>query len=48
MKNQIDQMVILVEVKAMHIEEVEDVVIIDLRNITKLEIQEDKLMIHKE
>ena len=41
-------MVILVEVKAMHIEEVEDAVIIDLRKITKLVIQEDNLMFHKE
>ena len=41
-------MVILVEVKAMHIEEVEDVVIIDLRKITKLVTQEDNLMIHEE
>ena len=32
----------------MHIEEVEDTVIIDLRKITKLEIQEDNLMIHEE
>ena len=32
-------MVILVEVKAMHIEEVEDVVIIDLRKITKSVIE---------
>ena len=41
-------MVILVEVKAMHIEKVEDMVITDLRKITKLVIQEDNLMIHKE
>ena len=40
-------MVILVDVKAMHKEEVEDVVIIDLRKIIKLVIQEDNLMILK-
>ena len=41
-------MVILVEVKAMHIEEVEDVVIIDLRKITKPVIEQDKLVIHEQ
>ena len=41
-------MVILVEVKAMHIKEVKVVVIINLRKITKPVIQEDNLVIHEE
>ena len=41
-------MVILVEVKAMHIEEAEDVGIIDLRKITKPLIEQDKLVIHEQ
>ena len=41
-------MVILVGVKAKHIEEVEDVVIIDLRKITKPVIQVENLVIHEE
>ena len=48
MKNQIDQIVIVVEVKVMHIEEVEDVIVIDLRKITNPVTQEGNLVIHKE
>ena len=41
-------MIILVEVKAIYIEEVEGVVITDLRKITKPVIHEDNRVTHEE